>query len=151
VFRGVSVLNLDVKGRLAVPARYREELAASCASRLILTVDRDRCLLLYPETEWFEIERKLSSLPSFNPKARSLQRLYLGYATEVEMDGQGRILLPPKLKSFAGIDKRVAMAGQGNKFELWDEDTWDHKTNEWLHDDDLKELESEAGIGTLTI
>jgi MraZ protein len=147
----VSVLNLDVKGRLAVPARYREERAASGASRLILSVDRDRCLLLYPETEWFEIERKLSSLPSFNPKARSLQRLYLGYATEVEMDGQGRILLPPKLKSFAGIDKRVAMAGQGNKFELWDEDTWDHKTNEWLHDDDLKELESEAGIGTLTI
>jgi MraZ protein len=151
VFRGVSVLNLDVKGRLAVPARYRDELAASCASRLILTVDRDRCLLLYPETEWVEIERKLSALPSFNTQARNLQRLYLGHATEVEMDGQGRILLPPKLKAFASIDKRVAMVGQGNKFELWDEDTWDAKTNEWLDDDDLKEVGSEAGIGTLTI
>ena len=151
MFRGVSVLNLDAKGRLAVPARYREELDVSCASRLVLTVDRERCLLLYPESEWVEIERKLAALPSFNTKARNLQRLYIGHATEVEMDGQGRILLSPKLKAYAGIDKRVALVGQGNKFEIWDEETWDLKTNEWLNDDDLKELENEAGIGSLTI
>jgi MraZ protein len=147
----VSVLNLDAKGRLAVPARYREELDASCASRLVLTVDRERCLLLYPEPEWVEIERKLAALPSFNTKARNLQRLYIGHATEVEMDGQGRILLSLKLKTYAGIDRRVALVGQGNKFEIWDEETWDLKTNEWLNDDDLKELENEAGIGSLTI
>lgn len=147
----MSVHNLDAKGRLAVPAKYREELDLCCASRLVLTVDRDHCLLLYPEPEWFEIERKLSALPSFNPKARALQRLYIGHATEVQMDAQGRILLAPKLTAYAGIDKRVAVVGQGKKFEIWDEEAWDLKTNEALNDDELKGLENDAGIGTLTI
>lgn len=151
LFRGVSVHNLDAKGRLAIPVKYREALDLCCARRLVLTVDRDHCLLLYPEPEWFEIERKLSALPSFNPKARALQRLYIGHATEVQMDAQGRISLAPKLAAYASIDKRVAVVGQGNKFEIWDEDAWDLKTNETLNDDDLKSLEHEAGIGTLTL
>jgi MraZ protein len=151
VFRGVSVLNLDAKGRLAIPARYREELAASCASRLILTVDHAHCLLVYPEPVWVEIEQKLAALPSFNDNTRSIQRLLIGYATECEMDGQGRILLPAKHIKIAGIDKRVAVVGQGKKLEIWDEDTWDRKTEEWLSDDGLKGLEHEAGIGNLSI
>lgn len=151
MFRGVSVLNLDAKGRLAIPARYREELAASCASRLILTIDRAHCLLVYPEPVWLEIEQNIADLPSFNQGARDLQRLYMGYATECEMDGQGRILLPAKHIKIAKIDKRVAVVGQGKKLEIWDEDTWDRKTEEWLSDDGLKGLEHEAGIGNLKI
>ena len=151
MFRGVSVLNLDAKGRLAIPARYREELAASCASRLILTVDRAHCLLVYPEPVWLDIEQKIAALPSFNQGARDLQRLYLGYATECEMDAQGRILLPAKHIKIARIDKRVAVVGQGKKLEIWDEDTWDRKTEEWLSDDGLQGLEHEAGIGNLNI
>jgi MraZ protein len=151
LFRGVSVLNLDAKGRLAIPARYREEIQASCASRLVITVDRDRCLLVYPEPTWIEIERKLDQLPSLDPAARALQRLYIGHAHDVEMDGQGRVLLPPELRRFASLDKRVAFVGQGKKFELWDEDAWKGGCDEWLTKVDLRQIESAANLASLSI
>jgi MraZ protein len=151
LFRGVSVVNLDAKGRLAIPARYRERLQESCSSRLVITVDRDHCLLLYPEPTWVEIERKLAALPSFNPTNRAMQRLYIGHAQEVEMDGQGRVLLPPELRSFAALDKRVALVGQGQKFELWDADTWNARRDEWLSTVDLSQLETATDLATLSI
>lgn len=95
MFRGVNRLNLDAKGRLAVPTRFRGRLQECCASELVVTIDRDHCLLIYPLPEWQEIERKLMRLPSFNKATRNLQRLLVGHATDVEMDGQGRVLLPP--------------------------------------------------------
>jgi len=136
---------------MAIPTRYRERLQASCASQLVLTVDRDRCLLLYPEPEWVEIERKLKALPTFNKAARTLQRLYIGHAHEVEMDGQGRISLPAELRSFAGLDKKVALVGQGNKFELWDEGAWSGKRDEWLEEVGLEDLDLPAGVESLSI
>jgi MraZ protein len=151
LFRGVSVLNLDAKGRLAIPARYREQLQACCASRLVITVDADHCLLIYPEPNWVEIERKLERLPSFNPTARKLQRLYIGHAQDVEMDAQGRVLLPPSLRDFASLDKRVALVGQGNKFELWDEDAWVRRRDEWLNEADLQQMESATDFASLSI
>jgi len=151
LFRGVSVLSLDAKGRLAIPARYREQLQECCASRLVITVDSDRCLLIYPEPNWVEIERKLERLPSFNPTARKLQRLYIGHAHDAEMDGQGRVLLPPELRRFASLDKRVALVGQSNKFELWDEDTWNGRRDEWLNVADLTQLESAPDFASLSI
>lgn len=151
MFRGVSVLNLDAKGRLAIPARYREQLQACCASRLVITVDADHCLLIYPEPNWVEIERKLERLPSFNPTARKLQRLYIGHAQDVEMDAQGRVLLPPSLRDFASLDKRVALVGQGNKFELWDEDAWVGRRDEWLNEADLQQMESATDFASLSI
>lgn len=151
MFRGVSILSLDSKGRLAIPARYRERLQACCESRLVVTVDRDRCLLIYPEPTWIEIERKLDQLPSFNENARKLQRLYIGHAQEVDMDGQGRVLLPPALRSFASLDKRVALVGQGKKFELWDEETWNDNCADWLGDTDLSQLDSSPDIASLNI
>jgi MraZ protein len=151
LFRGVSVLNLDAKGRLAIPARYREQLQACCASRLVITVDADHCLLIYPEPNWVEIERKLERLPSFNPTARKLQRLYIGHAQDVEMDAQGRVLLPPSLRDFASLDKRVAPVGQGNKFELWDEDAWVGRRDEWLNEADLQQMESATDFASLSI
>jgi len=151
LFRGVSILSLDAKGRLAIPARYREQLQECCASRLVITVDRDRCLLIYPEPNWIEIERKLERLPSFNPAARKLQRLYIGHAHDVEMDGQGRVLLPPELRRFASLDKRVALVGQSNKFELWDEDTWTGQRDEWLNEADIGQLEATPDFASLSI
>lgn len=132
MFRGVNALNLDTKGRMAMPARYRESLQSQCDGQLIVTVDRDRCLLVYPQPEWEQIERKLSSLPNLGGQTRRLQRLLIGYASECGMDGNGRILLPPPLREFAALEKRVMLIGQGNKFELWDEHTWNERCEEWL-------------------
>lgn len=124
MFRGVTQLSLDVKGRLAIPARYRGGLMSFCAGRLIVTADPSKCLLVYPQPAWEPIEQKLNSLSSFNPKTRSLQRLLVGNASDVEMDGAGRILLSPPLRQFAGLSKEVVLVGQGAKFELWDEAQW---------------------------
>ena len=151
MFRGVSTLNLDTKGRFAIPTKYRERLQVTCASQLVITVDKDRCLLIYPEPAWVEIEKKLKDLPSFNKATRILQRLYIGHAHEVEMDAQGRVLLPPKLRSFAGLDKKVALVGQGERFELWDEATWDQQRDDWLENVNLDDLELPAELESLSI
>ena len=132
MFRGVNALNLDTKGRLAIPTRYRDEIVRLANGHMVITVDRDHSLLLYPLPEWEEIERKLVKLPSFNAQARRLQRLLIGHATEVELDGNGRILLPPPLREFAALDKAVVMIGQGNKFEIWNETRWNERRAEWL-------------------
>lgn len=147
MFRGVNPLQLDSKGRLAIPTRYREALLRQSNGQMVMTVDRDHCLLLYPLPDWEEIERKLVKLPSFNKQARRLQRLLMGHATECQLDGVGRILVPPPLREFAGLNKAVVLIGQGNKFELWSEDTWNARRTEWLaqgdEDGDLPEdLES---------
>ncbi len=133
VFRGVTHLSLDAKGRLAIPLRHREALAlrgddGAEPERMILTADPGRCLLLYPRAIWEPIQSELMSKSSFNPQIRSLQRLLVGHADEVEMDGAGRILVPPSLRQYAGLDHRVVLVGQGNKFELWDEARWHEAT-----------------------
>lgn len=140
MFRGVNSINLDPKGRLAIPTRYRSELLESCDGQLVLTIDRDKCLLLYPLPEWEEIERKLIRLPTLNPHARRLQRLLIGHASECEMDAQGRVLVSEPLRKFAGLDKRVVLIGQGNKFEVWDEDVWNVRRDEWLEEESLEDM-----------
>lgn len=132
MFRGATKVTLDAKGRLAIPTRHRERLATRCDGQLVATVDRDYCLLIYPFPDWEEIERKLVRLPSLNAQARRLQRLMVGYATELEIDGHGRILLPKELREFAGLGRQAILIGQGNKFELWDEERWNEKRDEWL-------------------
>lgn len=137
MFRGVNTLNLDAKGRMAMPSKYRERLLDQCAGQLVVTVDlSDPCLLLYPLPEWEDIERKLVRLGNLNPQARRLQRLLIGHATEVELDNNGRILLPPPLREFANLDKRIALTGQGKKFEIWDENTWNEARQGWLAADE---------------
>lgn len=132
MFRGVNALNLDAKGRLAIPSRYRDRLRGCCDGQLIVTVDPDRCLLLYPLPDWEAIEHRLAALPNLNAQTRRLQRLLIGHATECEMDGNGRILLPQPLREFAMLEKRVVMIGQGSKFELWDEGRWSENREAWL-------------------
>jgi len=131
-FRGINNIAVDAKGRMAMPARYRERLLEACGGRLIVTVDQDHCLLVYPLPEWEIIETKLNELPSLNKTARLLQRLLIGHATELEMDGQGRILLPAMLRDFAGINKKAVLIGQGKKLEIWDEDTWAENQEGWV-------------------
>lgn len=131
-FRGINNLALDTKGRMAMPSRYRDRLLENYGGRLVLTVDRDHCLLVYPFPEWEIIESKLIELPSLNKQARLLQRLLIGYATECEMDGQGRILVPGMLREFAGLKKKIVLIGQGKKFEIWDETAWDNGQEEWI-------------------
>jgi MraZ protein len=143
MFRGATKVTLDAKGRLAIPTCYRERIQARCDGQLIVTVDRDYCLLIYPYPDWEEIERKLVRLPSLNKKARRLQRLMVGHATEVNLDGHGRILLSRELREFAGLERQGMLIGQGNKFELWQEDSWNQKRDEWLGDDDETDLPAE--------
>ncbi|MDN5850219.1 MAG: division/cell wall cluster transcriptional repressor MraZ [Nitrococcus sp.] len=127
MFRGITQINLDTKGRMAFPSRYRDKLIQSSDGQVVVTVDRDHCLLIYPLPKWEEIEQKLVRLPNLNRAVRSLQRLLIGHATEGQLDGNGRILLPPPLREFAGLDKKVVLVGQGEYFELWDESAW----NQW--------------------
>lgn len=131
-FRGINNISVDAKGRMAMPARYRERLLEDCQGHLVVTVDRDHCLLVYPLPEWEIIESKLIQLPSLNKQARLLQRLLIGHATELEMDAQGRILLPAILRDFAGLGKKAVLIGQGKKLEIWDEDTWAESQEEWV-------------------
>jgi MraZ protein len=132
LFRGINPLSLDNKGRFMMPAKYRDSLDESYAGHLIMTIDRDRCLLLYPLPVWEGVEQKLIQLSSTHPQARSLKRLLLGHAEECRMDGQGRILISPPLRDFAHLEKRAVLIGQGNKFEIWDEQTWYRLRDEWL-------------------
>jgi MraZ protein len=125
VFRGVAQLNLDVKGRLAVPSRYREALQVRCAGRLVITADPDKCLLLYPLPDWEPIQQKLMEKSAFNPRIRDLQRLIVGYAEDIEMDAAGRVLISQALREYAALKKNVVLTGQDKKFELWDQERWD--------------------------
>src|SRR5712671_1092554 len=150
MFRGANKLTLDVKGRLVMPTRYRERLQELCGGKLVVTVDKDQCLLIYPLPDWEEIERKLMRLPTLNPQARRLQRLMVGHATDLELDGHGRILLPPELREFAGLARAGMLIGQGNRFELWDETRWSARRDLWLKGDDAAtDLPSELDSLTL--
>ena len=133
MFRGISNLNVDTKGRIAIPSRYRESIQLSSMGQMVVTVDHtDRCLLMYAMDEWELVERKLMRLPNSNPRVRNMQRLVVGHASEVELDTQGRIRLSAPLREFAGIDKPVVLVGQANKFELWNEEAWETSRNTWI-------------------
>lgn len=136
MFRGVNTLNLDAKGRLAIPTRYREELLQQCEGQMVVTINtEERCLWLYPLTDWVPIERKLVELPSLDPAAQRLKRILIGHATDCELDASGRVLLPGPLREWANLEKRVVLIGQGNKFEIWNDEIWNTRREEWLSGD----------------
>ena len=124
MFRGATNVTLDDKGRMVVPTRYRERIVERAEGKLVVTADRDQCLLIYPLPDWEQIERKIMSLPSFDEQVRSLQRLMVGYAADLELDGHGRLLLPPELREYAALGRNAMLIGQFNRFELWDESRW---------------------------
>jgi MraZ protein len=143
MFRGANKLTLDVKGRMVMPTRYRERLQESCGGNLVVTVDKDQCLLIYPLPDWEEIERSLMRLPSLDPQVRRLQRLMVGHATDLELDAHGRLLLPPKLREFGQLTRDAMLVGQGARFELWDEKRWNERRDEWLASPDGADLPPE--------
>ncbi|OEC47221.1 cell division/cell wall cluster transcriptional repressor MraZ [Pseudomonas sp. 1D4] len=142
MFRGANAISLDAKGRIAMPSRYRDELLSRCAGQLIVTIDAvDRCLTLYPLPEWEIIEAKLRELPSLREETRRLQRLLIGNAVDLELDGNGRFLVPPRLREYAGLDKKAMLVGQLNKFQIWDEDAWNT-----VSDADLQAIKQPGGL-----
>lgn len=133
MFRGISAINLDAKGRMAIPSRHRLHLEKAAQSQLVVTIDTEqRCLLLYALKEWETIEAKITALPSFNAEVRRIQRILIGHANELELDNNGRVLLPPLLREYAELNKTVMLVGQGNKFEIWSEDNWRSGRESWL-------------------
>jgi len=152
VFLGANSLNLDAKGRLAVPVKYRKELGASDGSGVVVTINPyERCLWLYPEAEWQDVARKVMRLPALKRQNKNLQRLLLGHASELELDSQGRILLSNSLRAYAGMTKQVALVGQGSKFEIWDEQAWNENRETWLEDVDQPESEMSEELANLAL
>ena len=117
---------------MVLPTRQRQRLLERSEGQLVITVDRDACLLIYPLPDWEVIERKLMSLPALNDRSRRLQRLMVGHATELDLDGQGRVLVPPELRKFASLTRHAMLIGQGTRLELWDEALWNERREFWL-------------------
>ena len=133
MFRGLNNINVDAKGRLAIPTSLRTVLRESSDGKLVVTIDtQERCLLLYPLPEWEEVQAVLMKKPNMDESTRRLQRLLIGYANDVEMDGQGRILIPQHLRDYADIGKKATLVGQSNKFEVWSETAWTERRDKWL-------------------
>ena len=152
MFRGVNAINLDAKGRMAMPTRYRDALQTRSEGQLVATIDTDeKCLLLYPLDDWLEIERKIEGLSSFNKATRRVQRLLIGHATDVEMDTNGRLVIPPVLRNYAALDKKIMLVGQGKKFEIWSEDVWNSKRDAWLEEESLGEGELPEELMSLSL
>ena len=139
---------------MALPARFRQIVLDHCGGKVVITIDmHERCLLLYPLPEWEEIESRLQSLANMRPSARAIQRLLIGHAADVELDGHGRALIPPTLREFAGLDKRLVVAGLGKKIEIWSEERWHDGRENWLAvgSESTLELTDSGGLDALSI
>jgi MraZ protein len=133
---------------MALPARNRESVQLASDGKTVVTIDmREPCLLLYPLPEWEVVQRKLESLSNINPQARLLQRLLIGHATDLELDANGRILLPAMLRDYAQLTKKLVLVGQGNKIELWADNLWRERMQVWLEQDDQLMGEADAFTG----
>lgn len=131
-FRGVFAVKVDSKFRLSIPSKYRE--VDGCLSQgIVLTIDAvDKCLLLYPLPIWEEVEEHIEALPSFNKATRRVKRLLIGHAHDLEMDRQGRVLIPGTLREYAELGTQVFLVGQGKKFEIWSQERWESQRQQWL-------------------
>ena len=132
MFQGATALSLDVKGRLAIPARHREALVDASEGKLVLTAHPHRCLLLYPEPAWLPIRQKVLAASSLNQKSASIKRLLVGNAREEAMDSAGRLLVAPELRQFAQFEKQVWLVGQGSHFEIWSDAGWQKQQDVFL-------------------
>lgn len=133
MFRGEYSLSIDAKGRLAIPSRYRERLVEDCGGKLVVTISLlERCLVVYPYPRWQRIENELKDLPALDSQAQAINHLLIGHAVDCDMDSNGRVLLSQALRNFAGLDKRVMMVGQVDKFEFWDDAGWIRRRDELL-------------------
>jgi MraZ protein len=136
MFQGATGLNLDAKGRIAVPTRHRQPLQEGSDGKLVLTAHPHKCLLLYPASAWEPIRARIMTFSSFDPQLTLWKRLLVGFAEELELDGAGRLLISPALRKFASLEKQLMLVGQGSHFELWSQEAWDRQ---------LDQIETEPG------
>jgi MraZ protein len=136
MFQGAAALNLDAKGRLAIPARHRDALAAASGGQLVLTAHPHRCLLLYPATAWEPIRDKVLAASSLNVQSAAIKRLLVGNAREESTDSAGRLLVAPALRQFAQLEKQVWLVGQGSHFEIWSDVGWQKQQEVFFAMDD---------------
>lgn len=129
MFQGASSVSLDAKGRLSVPTRHRDVLAATAANLLTITRHPHGCLMIFPRPEWEKFRDRIAALPV---DAQWWKRIFLGNAMDVELDGTGRVLVSPELRKAAGITRETMLLGMGNHFELWDKPTYEAKEAEAL-------------------
>ena len=123
---GIVDVSLDERGRMAIPGRYRWAFGTDAGGgRAVVTIDRhERCLLAYPTAEWALVQNGLKALRNASVRVRRLQRMLIGFAFHIDIDRQGRLLVPPKLREYAGIERKAVVLGQINKLELWSADGW---------------------------
>ncbi len=135
MFRGACNVNIDAKGRLAIPARFREQLLSHCNGDTVVTVDtEEKCLQIYPLSHWDEVQKEVEQMPNYHPAIRRVKRLLIGHATDIHMDSSGRILLTPPLRDYAQLDKKGVLMGQGKRLELWSEPTWKASQDNWVNE-----------------
>lgn len=143
MFLGEFKHNLDNKGRIAVPAKFRQKLDSGA----VLTRGLDRCLFLFPQKEWESLAEKLTRLPISQSNSRAFVRLMLSGASDVEFDTQGRVLIPEHLRSYAGLSKKAVITGLFSRIEIWDEEGWErYKKKTESASDDIAERMGELGI-----
>jgi|TARA_B110000444_G_scaffold241149_1_gene257223 MraZ protein len=143
MFKGIHNINLDGKGRLTIPTTYRNTISDQSNGNMVVTIDsEEKCLLLYPANIFSNIEKKINDLPSFTKNHRRIQRLIIGHAEDLELDSNGRILLPKPLRLVAEMSKKITLIGQGQKFEIWSDDIWNNKVNKWRSEETDESEES---------
>ena len=152
MFRGFQTVNIDDKGRLAVPSRYRQRLSADAGGQLVLTLNPlDRSLWLYPQNNWEQIETKLAALSEFDKRSRRTKQMMRGYACDCQLDSQGRVLIPAELRDYARLQKQAVILGQGNKFEVWDQPSWEQQRDIWLSQIDSEDGEFSEALKSLSL
>jgi MraZ protein len=125
MFRGSDPINMDGKGRMAIPTRYRERLDHTCSGDLVITIDmKSSCLMLSPLPEWKIFEAKVAALPALDDLGEMLSRFVVGQAKDIQLDSSGRILIPAELREYACLDKKIILVGRTQRLEIWSEDNW---------------------------
>ena len=143
MFKGIHSINLDAKGRLTIPTKYRNTINDQSNGNMVVTIDsEEKCLLLYPATVFSNIEKRINDLPSFTKNHRRIQRLIIGHAEDLELDSSGRILLSKPLRAVSEMSKKVTLIGQGDKFEIWSDDIWTNRVNKWRSEETDESSES---------
>jgi len=130
MFRGRFEHTVDSKGRVSIPSRFRDIITDRYDGKLILSMDYDRCLTVYPLEEWEKLEEKIKTLPMMKQEVKDFRRFLLSSAIESEIDKQGRLLIPPAHRDHAGISKNVVLVGIIDKIEIWDVEAWEARNSQ---------------------